>query len=628
MTDIKQVQEAVKYLAGTCDGASTWDGHGFNKVDTAFGHSLAQQERWTEKQAITAQKMLRKYKQQLVAAGFDAKNLLENNIYVPEQPKKEKKPENNNTAKLTGKNKIEIWFKFDWEILNLVKNLPGRKFQNDSKGKYWTCPLSIEAVEKLQDVGFELDPELRAFLQTQKTTVEDVQEIEVPGLKRELFPFQKKGVSFIEQKDGRALIGDEMGLGKTIQALAWLQLHPEKRPVIIICPAHLKLNWEQEIKMTLPGKQKIEVLQGTKPYKMTGDIIIINYDILPKWLETLKGYKFQVTVIDEIHFIKNNSAQRTKAVKKLSKKIPHVIALTGTPIVNRPIEAFNPVQIVDRTIFPDFWRYVKTYCDAKHNGFGWDFGGASNKEDLHEKLKAVMIRRKKENVLKDLPAKVFSHVPMEIDNEKQYHRAETNFIQYLQEQKGKEKAEKAKQAEYLVKIQELKQLCIEGKMKQAIEWVQDFLDTNGQKLVVFTVHKETVNKLMGRFGDIAVKVDGSVSSTKRDEAVKAFQNDPNTRLFVGNIQAAGTGLTLTAASSVAFLELPWTPGDLTQAEDRCHRIGQENSVNIYYLLASGTIEQEIAKLLDQKKEVLNAVLDGEEAGEGKLITELIESYKG
>ncbi len=627
MPDIKLIQRAVQYLAARCDGAAMRDGQGFNGVDAEFGHSLAQRETWTPKQAQAALKMLQTYKGQLERGGFDTGLLFTNDgVYSLGG----KKPEKGSgaIAKLIGKDRIEIWFKFDWETLNVVKNLPGRKFQNDSKGKYWVCPLSIEAVEKLQETGFELDPQLRAFLQTKKTTVEDVQEIEVPGLKRELFPFQKKGVSFIEQKGGRALIGDEMGLGKTIQVLGWLHLHPEKRPVIIICPAHLKLNWQQEIRMTLPGRQNVEILQGTKPYKITGDIVIINYDILPKWLETLQGQEFQVMVFDEAHFIKNNSAQRTKTVKKLAKGIPHAIALTGTPIVNRPIEAFNPVQIVDRTIFPDFWEYARTYCDAKHNGFGWDFSGASHKEDLHKKLKAVMIRRKKEDVLKDLPAKVFSHIPMEIDNEKQYHRAETDFIEYLREQKGKEKAEKAKQAEYLVKIEELKQLCIAGKMKHAIEWVRDFLDTNGQKLVLFTVHKETVDRLMEEFGGLAVKVDGSVSSAKRDEAVQAFQNNPHTRLFVGNIKAAGTGLTLTAASSVAFLELPWTPGDLTQAEDRCHRIGQENSVNIYYLLAAGTIEQEIATLLDQKRKVLNAVLDGEEVEEGKLITELIESYKG
>lgn len=179
----------------------------------------------------------------------------------------------------------------------------------------------------------------------------------------------------------------------------------------------------------------------------------------------------------------------------------------------------------------------------------------------------------------------------------------------------------------MVRIEALKQLAVQGKIKQAVQWIRDFLDNNGNKLVVFGVHKTVVDALMKEFKEEAVKVDGSVSATKRDEAVVAFQEDPNVKLFVGNIQAAGTGLTLTAASAVAFLELPWTPGESAQAEDRCHRIGQKDTVNVYYLLADNTIEMEIAQLLDEKKAVLNAVLDGKEVEETQLLTELIKKYK-
>jgi SNF2 family DNA or RNA helicase len=144
--------------------------------------------------------------------------------------------------------------------------------------------------------------------------------------------------------------------------------------------------------------------------------------------------------------------------------------------------------------------------------------------------------------------------------------------------------------------------------------------------VVFAVHKTTVDALMEEFKDMAVKIDGSCSAAKRDSAVKEFQNNPEIKLFVGNIQAAGTGLTLTAASAVAFLELPWTPGELSQAADRCHRIGQKNTVNVYYLLAAGSIEEKIAEILDEKKTVLDAVVDGEEAKDIGLFTKLMESY--
>jgi SWI/SNF-related matrix-associated actin-dependent regulator 1 of chromatin subfamily A len=282
--------------------------------------------------------------------------------------------------------------------------------------------------------------------------------------------------------------------------------------------------------------------------------------------------------------------------------------------------------MVDKSLFPNFFDYAKKYCGAHHNGFGWDFTGATNKEELHERLQTIMIRRKKDEVLPELPDKLFSYVPMEIENEEEYAQAERDFIHYLRKIKGEEAAEKAGKAEHLVKIEAMKQLAIRGKMKAAIQWIRDFLDTNGNKLVVFAIHKDTIDRLMKEFGKEAVKVDGGVTAIKRDEAVKAFQNDPAIKLFVGNIKAAGTGLTLTAASSVAFLELPWTPGELKQAEDRCHRIGQKNTVNVYYLLADQTIEGTIAGILDEKRAVLDAVLDGKEVEESSLLTELMRVY--
>jgi len=228
-------------------------------------------------------------------------------------------------------------------------------------------------------------------------------------------------------------------------------------------------------------------------------------------------------------------------------------------------------------------------------------------------------------VLQDLPDKIYTYMPMELDNQKTYRKAEKDFIRFVKEHRGEKAAKKASNAQALAEIEGLKQLAVQGKMKQGIEWIKNLIDTNG-KLVVFAVHKFVIDALMEEFGDIAVKVDGSVSGADREKAVDAFQNDEGVRLFVGNIQAAGVGLTLTAASTVAFLELPWTPGDLSQAEDRCHRIGQKDSVNIYYLLASGTIEEEIAKLIDRKRKVLDAVLDGRQTEEESLLSELMKEY--
>ena len=559
-----------------------------------------------------------------------------------------------NTATLTAEGKLEIRYDFTWELLNLVKTIPGRRFRND-KGKYWVAPVSGEAIRILKEGGFQID---QAAIKAagngsggQATTMTRApRKITINPLKKSLFPYQADGVEFVERKHGRALIGDEMGLGKTIQALAYLNNHPELRPAIILCPATLKLNWEREIYETLPGKQNVQVLKGTSPYPITGEIIIINYDILPNkyktevdpmtgkkvkkelartgWVDFLIDLKPKVLVFDEAHYIKSSSALRTKATRKLSKEIPKIIALTGTPIVNRPVEGFNIVQIINRHVFPNFMNFARRYCDAKHNGFGWDFSGASNKEELHHILtRTIMIRRKKADVLPDLPDKLYSYIPVELDNAREYKRAERDFINWLAGEKGKEAAVKAKMAEHLVKIEALKQIAVKGKMDQATEWIRDFLDQNGNKLIVFATHKYAIDHLMKEFKGVAVKIDGTTPTAQREASVRAFQNDPGIKLFVGNIKAAGVGITLTAASSVAFLELPWTPGDLAQAEDRAHRIGQKDTVNVYYLLASGTIEETIAALLDDKRKVLDAVLDGKEADETQLLTELIKRYQ-
>ncbi len=566
--------------------------------------------------------------------------------------KKKKEEEIKNEAVLvrfpvSKKYAVKITFKFDYKILGKVKSLTGRRFHGDSTPKYWTVPLSIDSVKSLEEWGFELDDHLKKFLEKATKKLDDINPIEVPGLKKELFPYQKLGVSFIEAKGGRALIGDEMGLGKTAQALAWLQLHPECRPAIIVVPASLKLNWKKEAR-TWMDKPKVQVLSGRAPVnpRIGGDLIVVNYDILPNqtemqeingrrkkveipgtgWADHLAKIKAKALVIDEIHYIKNNKAARTKAVKRLGNSVKHVIGLSGTPIVNRPIEAFNALQLIDSSVFPDFFKFARRYTNATHNGFGWDFSGSSNTEELHQKLiGSIMLRRKKEDVLKELPDKIYSALNMELDNQKEYRKAEEDFMGWIRKTKGNEAAAKTMNAEALARIEELKQLTIKGKMKQCINWIKDFLEIDG-KLVVFATHKSTISALMKAFGKVAVKIDGSVSTADRQKAVDRFQDDDSIRLFVGNIKAAGVGITLTASSNVAFLELPWTPGELVQAEDRCHRIGQENSVNVYYLIGERSIDQEIADLLDSKRKVLDSVLDGKETEEESLLGELIKKY--
>jgi len=550
-----------------------------------------------------------------------------------------------------GRAQIKITFPFSKDEIDHVKTLPGRVYHGRQYPKYWTCPLCIKSVECLKYWEYCLGEELEGFLEKAKTTDEKALEnIEIPELGGPLYPFQKKGVTFLETKKGRALIADEMGLGKTVQALTWLQMHPEKSPIVIVAPATLKLNWEREAH-TWMSKPRTQVLFGKKggAVALTGNIIIINYSILSNqyetyidedtgkkhehalpftgWVDYLIAIHPQVLIIDEIHFIKNNKARRTKSLKALGKTIPHIIGLSGTPLESRPVELYNGISLIDNTIVPNYWAYVQRYCGAKNNGFGWDFTGASNTQELHKKLtNSIMIRRLKADVLPELPDKIHSIIPIEIDNSKEYAQAEKDFITWVKKNKGGEAAEKASNAEAFAQIEALKQLTIKGKMTQAIEWLENFLDIEG-KLVIFATHKNTIDVLMKKFRDKAVKVEGSVSGPARQAAVDRFQNDKTCQLFIGNIKAAGVGITLTAASNVAFLEYPWTPAELDQATDRCHRIGQKDSVNVYYLIANNTIDEKMIKLLDDKRKIVDSVLNGKEIEQKSLLATLINEYK-
>jgi len=528
--------------------------------------------------------------------------------------------------RVNGEEYLKIVFPFNFKDLENVKSIPERKYHGENNVKFWSAPNTEETRKLLQGWGFQIDTDNKK--EPEKMRIENISPISIPSTGKNLYPYQNIGVAFIEKKNGRALIADEMGLGKTCQALSWLQLHPEKRKAIIITPATLKINWQREAKMWI-SNPKTQVLTGSKIVPIFGEIIIINYDILAAWEETLIALKPQVIILDECHYIKSHSTRRTKAVKRICKGVSHVICLSGTPIVNRPIEMYNAINLIDSNIFPSEFAFAHKFCNPKKTPWGksgWDFSGASNTEVLHKILvESIMIRRKKMDVLTELPPKTFSFVPMMLDNRKEYEFVKNNFIDWVYEQKGMEAAERAGAAECLGKIEGLKQTAVKGKMEQVLNWIEDFLMT-GEKLVLFATHKTAIERIMEEFQNVAVKIDGSVSQAQRQIAVDKFQNDPEVKLFVGNIQAAGVGITLTASSNVAFMELPWTPGALAQASDRVHRIGQKDNVTVHYLLAYNTIEEEIAEMLDRKLKVLDSVLDGKDSDENSLLSELMKKY--
>lgn len=527
---------------------------------------------------------------------------------------------------------LKITFPFSHDTLTEVKNLEGRWWNGEEK--YWGAAPLPSNIERLKELGFEIEQKI---LSQYEKEIAPPEEIKLAGFGKPLYPFQNEGLSFIESKNGRVLIGDEMGLGKTIQALAWLY-HKKAFPAVIVVPASLKINWKKEI--TECGlKVPVQILSGKTPEPINTNqkILIINYDILESWTAELQKLNLKTLIIDESHYCKNIKAKRTKAIRQLAKGIDNIIALTGTPIVNRPAEFFPVLNLLRPEIFSNFWNFTKEYCGRvqktiwKKGKDGiprpltiWDFSGSTNTEKLHRLLtETVMIRRLKSEVLPDLPAKVRSIIPIATISD-EYRKAEEDFIGWLKKKKGEKVAKKAVFAEALVKIEKLKQLAVEDKLKSSIDWIKDFLES-GEKLVVFATHKNVIDKLIKTFKNIAVKVDGSVTGEKRNKAVKKFNGDDSVRLFIGNIKAAGIGLNLhTACSNVCFLEIGWTPADHDQAEDRVHRIGQEaESINIWYLLTTGSIEENIIELIDKKRQVLSEVLDGKEVDSDSILSELL-----
>lgn len=513
-----------------------------------------------------------------------------------------------------------------YEEKDICKSISNRKWNPEARR--WESPVSIidEVIAKFPKALITNDA---------KATIDKIQQLKVmasnpngtthfqmkQGL--QMYPFQVAGLEFLEKTDGKALVADEMGLGKTIQTLAYLYIHPELRPALIVCPASLKTNWEREAKKWLPQDEKIQVINGKVPTSGSS-VYIANYDILKKHQVFLQTQNFQVGILDESHYIKNHKAKRTGIVMSLFANISHRILLTGTPILNRPSELFTQISILNPHMFYNFFAYAQKYCNAHKTAYGWDMSGSSNIPELNDKIKTFTIRRLKSQVLTELPDKIRTTVEFDLDNRQEYVWAEKNLFTYLSIHKGKETAQKALNAEALVQVENLKQLSVQGKLKNVFTWIDDFLES-GEKLVLFATHTDIIKSVYGRYQSQAVFLTGDCDQRSRQIAIDQFQTNPGIKLFIGNTQAAGVGITLTAASNVAFLELGWTPSVMTQAEDRCHRIGQKSAVNVYYLLGKDTIDQKIAELLLSKATVIDAIMDGKETPELNILNTLIES---
>jgi SWI/SNF-related matrix-associated actin-dependent regulator 1 of chromatin subfamily A len=448
--------------------------------------------------------------------------------------------------------------------------------------------------------------------------------LEVDGLGGQLKSFQRAGVSYLLSQR-RAFLADEQGLGKTVQALAALQADAAF-PAIVLCPAALKLNWMREIERWLPSRSA-QALNGaaTKSPLEGADITVVNYDILAARLGELTGLRARALVLDESHYCKNATAKRTLAAQRLADAIGPDglrLALTGTPVMNRPAELIPQLRILGR---------------LEEFGSGAQFGRCFRGPDAHMRLhwhlrSRCFARRLKSDVLTQLPAKQRSIVPLELDNQAEYRLAERDLVAWLRSQpldlrELDAKVASALRAERLVRLNALKLLAARGKLPGALTWIHDFL-CSGERLVLFAHHREIHRAVLERFPE-ALHIIGQDSPRARDEALRAFQDpDGDHRLIVCSAAVASEGITLTRASNVAFLELDWTPAKHEQAEDRCHRIGQQDAVNAWYLLAADTVDETIAALLERKRAVIGAVVDGREQDEDGVLDALVRDLRG
>ena len=520
-----------------------------------------------------------------------------------------------------------IKFPYDPEIIVEVKKLPQRTW--DMKKKHWTAPITIGVLELADKYKFDVEDSVREKIieLTKKSTELLVQststdaEISIPTLNGTLMPYQKAGVAYAGSV-GRCLIADQMGLGKTVEAIASLE-YRDAFPAIIVCPASLKENWKREINKWLPHRS-VNILSG-KGNIANVDVNIVNYDIIGRFVEPIMHLKPMGLVLDESHYVKTSKTKRTEAVRDIAKKVPQsgtVLLLSGTPVTNRPEELVSQLEILGMlSRFGGKWAFLKRYTNAYHNGFGWDTKGASNLNELNMKLRQnCYIRRTKDEVLKELPAKTRNVVHVEPSGKgyAEYRKAEGDLLAFLAENGYRA----SDTAEHLRRTTVLKRLAADAKMESVIEWIDSFLESCDRKLVVFAHNVAIVDYLAGKYGNL--RVSGQDSMEDRQHAVDSFQKDHKARVIVLNLQAGGVGLTLTAGSDVCFVQQGWTPGEHDQAEDRCHRIGQENSVQVWYLIGVNTIDEDIYDLIDAKRAVVDAVTDGDEVQQAGVIGDLMK----
>ena len=499
---------------------------------------------------------------------------------------------------------LRRWETTDYKV---VEKLIGLLGPNDL-----VSPIVLNAIQERKD----------SIKETIQKSMSVTADIDIPAPSGLVYmPFQKAGIDFISHQKN-VLVADEMGLGKTIQAIGYINLTPSIKNVLVICPASLKINWKQELEKWLVRPYQIGILNG---HGIT-DITITNYESVKKYFSLLTSQTWDLLVLDESHYIKNKKAQRTKYItgfydkkgeektwiKGLKDYAKQKILLTGTPILNKPGELFTQLKVVGSDLGKNWKKFIQSYVQTDYWG---NAIGVKNLEDLQRKLRSsCMIRREKKDVLKELPDKLRQVItlPSDILTETEREKNE-EIIHFLSENWDIATGKLKSKTFPFEEISEIRHQQALKKIPYVIEHLENVLE-NEDKVVVFAHHHDVIDAIYEKFKDISVVATGNESLNQRDEAVKKFQSDPNVKLFIGSTQAMGVGVTLTASSTVIFAEVEWRPGDLFQAEDRLHRIGQKSTVLVQYLLINESIDSFMIKKILSKIDTIEAVTNASKVG--------------
>ena len=426
---------------------------------------------------------------------------------------------------------------------------------------------------------------------------------------------QKEAIQkLVENK--KFILADSMGLGKTTSAII-ASIESNSKKILIICPATLKINWKREIENY--SDKSVYIAEG-KNFSSDADYVIINYDIIKNFHDPKKktdsqiiNSNFDLVIVDEAHYIKNGSAQRTKLINDIVKKVDRLWLLSGTPMTSRPMDYFNLLSLVDSPVAKNWMAYAIRYCSGYQFNAGgrkiWNVTGSSNLEELRDRTSGTILRRLKEDVL-DLPDKIITPVYLRLQS-KNYEEVMGEYYDWYDKNPNESKSLTVQ----FTKLTKVRQIIADEKINQTIELAENIID-QGKKVIIFCNFTDSLNKIADHFGKISVKLNGSMSNPNRQHSVDEFQNNEKVKVFVSNLKAGGVGITLTAAEAVIFNDISFVPSDMAQGEDRAYRYGQKSNVLVYYPIFENSVEAIIYDIVNAKKQVIATVMgDNQDSGD-------------